>query len=111
MKNTMNILAIILMMNLGTSITINKAHAQGGDVSFQVFYDDMSPYGNWVNNPGTGYVWIPNVDAGFSPYQSNGHWVMTDMGWTWVSDYSWGWAPFHYGRWNYDNSYGWGWCP
>jgi len=111
MKNTMKILAIILMMNLGTSITINKAHAQGGDVSFQVFYDDMSPYGNWVNNPGTGYVWIPNVDAGFSPYQSNGHWVMTDMGWTWVSDYSWGWAPFHYGRWNYDNSYGWGWCP
>src|SRR5208283_644645 len=58
-----------------------------------------------------GYVWIPNVDAGFSPYQSNGHWVMTDYGWTWVSDYPWGWAPFHYGRWAYDNFYGWFWVP
>ena len=111
MNNVMKVLAIIFMMNVGTSLTINKANAQGGDVSFQVFYDDMSPYGNWVDYPGTGYVWIPNVDAGFSPYQSNGHWVMTDYGWTWVSDYPWGWAPFHYGRWNYDNSYGWGWCP
>src|SRR4029077_10313307 len=27
------------------------------------------------------------------------HWILTEYGWTWVSDWSWGWAPFHYGRW------------
>jgi len=36
---------------------------------------------------------------------------MTDYGNTWVSDYSWGWAPFHYGRWYYDDYYGWTWIP
>lgn len=36
---------------------------------------------------------------------------MTEYGWTWVSDYPWGWAPFHYGRWDLDNSYGWFWVP
>jgi len=36
---------------------------------------------------------------------------MTDYGWTWLSDYEWGWAPFHYGRWDYDNNYGWFWFP
>jgi hypothetical protein len=28
-----------------------------------------------------------------------------------MSDYSWGWAPFHYGNWFYDDSYGWMWSP
>ncbi len=28
-----------------------------------------------------------------------------------MSDYSWGWAPFHYGRWAYTGGYGWGWIP
>lgn len=36
---------------------------------------------------------------------------MTEYGNTWVSDYSWGWAPFHYGRWTFDNYYGWMWIP
>ncbi|HEX2974747.1 MAG TPA: DUF6600 domain-containing protein, partial [Bacteroidales bacterium] len=25
--------------------------------------------------------------------------------------YEWGWAPFHYGRWDYDDYYGWFWFP
>ena len=33
---------------------------------------------------------MPNVDAGFSPYRTNGHWVYTEVGWTWFSDYFWG---------------------
>jgi hypothetical protein len=37
--------------------------------------------------------------------------VYTSYGWTWVSDYNWGWAPFHYGRWIFDDSYGWIWVP
>src|SRR5208283_3384943 len=88
-----------------------KATAQQVSVSYQQFYDDLSPYGMWVEYPNYGYVWIPNGVPGFSPYATAGHWVLTDDGWTWVSDYPWGWAAFHYGRWDYDNGYGWFWVP
>jgi len=37
--------------------------------------------------------------------------VLTEFGWTWVSDYSWGWAPFHYGRWIVIVGHGWCWVP
>ena len=77
----------------------------------QTFYNELSPYGQWVDMPNYGYVWIPNAGVGFVPYSNYGHWVYTEYGWTWVSDYSWGWAPFHYGRWNYDAGYGWYWIP
>jgi hypothetical protein len=81
------------------------------DVSYQSFYDELSPYGNWINYPGYGYVWMPNAGPDFRPYASNGNWIYTDAGWTWASNYSWGWAPFHYGRWFYENGYGWMWLP
>lgn len=80
-------------------------------INFQVFYDELSPYGDWVFDPKYGYVWVPNVDFGFIPYSTNGYWAFTNAGWTWVSDYSWGWAPFHYGRWCYDTNFGWSWVP
>src|SRR5450432_2270098 len=79
-------------------------------ISYQQFYDDLSPYGQWVDNPEFGYAWTPR-EAGFQPYYSNGHWAYTNYGWTWVSDYNWGWATFHYGRWFYDDLYGWMWVP
>lgn len=80
-------------------------------VSYQTFYDALSPYGQWINYPGYGYVWAPNAGAGFVPYQTGGYWVYTSYGWTWASNFAWGWAPFHYGRWFYDNFYGWVWVP
>jgi hypothetical protein len=79
--------------------------------SIKIFYDDLSPYGQWVNYPHYGYVWIPGAGPDFVPYSTNGHWVPTVDGWAWVSDYPWGWAPFHYGRWGYDLSFGWFWVP
>ncbi len=75
------------------------------------FYSSLSPYGQWVQTPECGTVWIPQVAPGFQPYATNGHWVVTEYGNTWVSDYAWGWAPFHYGRWYYDNYRGWAWVP
>jgi hypothetical protein len=81
------------------------------EVSYQTFYDDLSPYGQWIDYPGYGYVWMPNVDYGFKPYATNGHWVYSEEGWVWASDYNWGWATFHYGRWFLDNAYGWMWVP
>ena len=89
----------------------NRASAQQPDVSFQVFYDQLSPYGQWIDYPNYGYVWIPDAGSDFAPYSTRGHWIITDYGFTWVSDYDWGWAPFHYGRWDYDNYYGWFWIP
>ncbi|MBK0381504.1 hypothetical protein I5M32_00905 [Pedobacter sp. SD-b] len=100
----------IIILLLGFSL--NKVEAKtGGDISLQVFYDQLSPYGEWVNNPDYGYVWRPNAGRDFKPYYTNGHWVMTEYGNTWVSNYDWGWAPFHYGRWFYDDYDGWVWAP
>lgn len=82
------------------------------DVSYQTFYDELSPHGRWVDYPGHGYVWVPNAGSDFRPYSTNGHWVWSDnYEWMWVSDYDWGWAPFHYGRWDHDPYYGWYWVP
>jgi hypothetical protein len=80
-------------------------------VNFQVFYNELSPFGDWVMDPNYGYVWIPFVESGFQPYATNGYWTMTNFGNTWVSNYAWGWAPFHYGRWFWSNFYGWAWIP
>ena len=82
-------------------------------ISIQTFYDQLSPYGDWINSPDYGYVWRPYFDnpESFRPYSSNGNWVYTDYGWTWSSGYDWGWATFHYGRWDFDNYLGWLWIP
>ena len=92
--------------------TPEKAVAQRGvNISFQTFYDELSPYGEWVNNPRHGYVWVPYAEPDFQPYATRGYWTVTEYGNTWVSDYEWGWAPFHYGRWFFDDYYGWAWVP
>jgi hypothetical protein len=65
-----------------------------------VGFDDLDDYGDWRDDPGYGHIWFPNrVDAGWAPYHE-GHWAwISPWGWTWVDDSSWGYAPFHYGRW------------
>ena len=106
----MKIFYLFLLLFIVAFTAPQKASAQIS-VSFQVFYDELSPYGTWVDNSDYGYVWLPNVAHGFSPYATNGYWVFTEDGWTWVSDYPWGWAPFHYGRWFNDPYYGPMWVP
>jgi DNA segregation ATPase FtsK/SpoIIIE-like protein len=108
---TIKIISLFFVLFIGICISPQKAASQDVSVNFQVFYDELSPYGTWVINPDYGYVWIPSVDPGFTPYATNGYWVFTDEGWTWVSNYSWGWAPFHYGRWYTDPYYGPMWVP
>lgn len=111
MKKLFILLAIFFSSGL-IAIPLQQARAQRASVSFQVFYDQLSPYGSWVNYSNYGYVWIPtDVPVGFRPYSTGGHWIYTEEGWTWISDYTWGWAPFHYGNWFYDQSYGWMWVP
>ena len=85
----------------------------GPEMDVDAFTPVLSAYGQWANIDPYGSVWFPNPDAvgpDFVPYGSGGHWMMTDAGWTWASDYSWGWTAFHYGNWiNVDGR--WGWVP
>lgn len=111
MKTKIQILSLVLMLFTVAWLAPQTTNAQGSSVGFQVFYDELSPYGTWVYNSDYGYVWIPDAGPEFVPYATNGYWVFTDEGWTWVSDYSWGWAPFHYGRWYTDANYGPIWVP
>ncbi len=73
--------------------------------------DDLDTYGTWEDIDGYGHCWRPSgVAVDWAPY-SDGYWD-TDYPWglTWVSSESWGWAPYHYGRWGYvQNS--WYWIP
>jgi len=88
-----------------------NAPDQAGGVDISFFYDQLSPYGSWVESRSYGWVWLPSgVGADWRPYQA-GHWVMTDYGWTWLSDEPFGWAAYHYGRWVNDPDYGWEWVP
>ena len=82
-------------------------------ITVNYFSDTLAPYGTWVDVDGYGRCWRPtvvNYDSGWRPYCDRGHWVYTDCGWYWDSDYSWG-ATFHYGRWFRNSHLGWCWYP
>jgi hypothetical protein len=111
MKAFTKFFAVSVLLTIFYTINPTQVKAQDAPVNFQVFYDDLSPYGQWIDYQGYGYAWVPSAGPDFAPYSTGGHWIWTDYGWTWASDYDWGWAPFHYGRWDYDNYYGWVWIP
>jgi hypothetical protein len=70
--------------------------------------EDLDRNGRWEQSSEHGAVWIPtSVQADWAPYRY-GRWAwVPPWGWTWVDDASWGFAPFHYGRWV---SWGGRWC-
>lgn len=111
MKQLIMIFALTITLNLLFAFLPQQIFAQQENDSYQEFYDQLSPYGRWVDDPSYGSIWFPSVDPDFTPYLTNGYWAATEYGWTWVSNYEWGWAPFHYGRWDYDNVDGWFWVP
>jgi hypothetical protein len=74
------------------------------------YASDFDSHGSWHVEVEVGYVWRPRVAAGWRPY-SDGRWVWTAWGWTWVPYERWGWAPFHYGRWGHSLALGWYWIP
>jgi hypothetical protein len=76
-----------------------------------VGYEDLDDNGTWEDAADYGHVWYPSgVAADWAPYR-DGTWDWVEpWGWTWVDDSSWGFAPFHYGRWAYIGSR-WGWVP
>jgi hypothetical protein len=111
---------VALFIMAGCIAGMPQANAQYGNNNngyyddygdYQVFYDELAPYGQWYNDPQYGFVWVPRVGRDFRPYYTNGYWQMTPYGNMWVSGYAWGWAPFHYGRWAMSNMFGWIWIP
>ena len=104
---------LITIFSLAAIGSTNQVQAQPGfstNINFNTFYDQLSPYGQWLNVPRFGRVWSYN-EPGFRPYATNGQWEDTDQGWYWNSNYEWGAIPFHYGRWELDPYYGWIWIP
>ncbi len=78
------------------------------------YYGSLDPYGDWIYDSSHGWVWRPTVamvDVSWRPYRQGGRWIYSDVGWYWHSYYSWGWAPFHYGRWHRSGLHGWCWVP
>lgn len=111
MKKLVFVLGFVMATALcaeGHNVYNNKV-----SISIQTFYNELAPYGEWIYTPEYGYAWRPYLDyyEEFQPYATRGNWVNTDLGWTWISEYRWGWATFHYGRWFYDNYFGWMWLP
>lgn len=83
------------------------------EVSLNLFYDNLSPYGSWIELGDYGYCFQPAVavdNSDWRPY-ADGYWAYTDAGWTWVSYEDFGWATYHYGRWANLDDYGWVWVP
>jgi hypothetical protein len=74
------------------------------------FQRHLSPYGHWEQTPEYGLVWVPNVPPDWQPY-TDGHWVETAWGWSFVSAVPWGAIVFHYGRWGFRAGLGWFWVP
>jgi hypothetical protein len=77
------------------------------------FHTVLDAHGQWVEDPTYGTVWVPSaaeVGPDFAPYRTAGYWAYDEDDYVWYSDYDWGWAPFHYGRWVY-GGLGWVWIP
>lgn len=83
-----------------------------GAQSVNYFYDQLDPYGDWVETDQYGYAFRPDAarDPNWRPY-TDGGWVYTDYGWTWRSNEEFGWATYHYGRWARVHRLGWIWVP
>jgi hypothetical protein len=120
MKTTRNVLFALLLLGSTAAVASASTAVSAGihigpsgrtSVDLGFFYDDLAPYGNWIERPSYGWVWTPRaVSTSWRPYQ-DGHWVWSDEGWVWVSDEPYGWATYHYGRWYDDPEIGWAWVP
>ena len=113
MENKSLILALPIALLLSAPLVpggAQEASARHDDYA-DLFYDDLSPHGEWIVVREYGRCWRPRgVRRGWRPY-SDGYWEYTDYGLTWIPEEPWGFYPYHYGRWFYEPAYGWLWVP
>ncbi|HEX4638387.1 MAG TPA: DUF6600 domain-containing protein [Chthoniobacterales bacterium] len=83
------------------------------NVGYSTFYNKLDRYGDWVETDNYGYVFHPREAESSRSWRTytNGRWVYTDAGWTWMSEEPFGWATYHYGRWTRLRGIGWVWVP
>jgi len=81
------------------------------DLTFEYIYETLEPFGKWHNTDAFGWVWQPyEMKRGWQPY-TLGKWELTEEGWLWISNFDWGWLPFHYGKWCRHKYLDWCWVP
>jgi hypothetical protein len=100
--------------NLPAASTPPPVYVTNASPDVVYFYNTLAPYGAWVDLDELGWCWQPNIvviNRYWRPYWQGGRWIYTDCGWYWQSDYSWGWAVFHHGRWHHHHRQGWVWFP
>ena len=100
---------------LETPLQASRTDTSGNvaTASYSTFYGKLDPYGVWRETSSYGYVWQPREaerSRSWRPY-TNGRWIYTDAGWTWISEEPFGWATYHYGRWTRLRNIGWIWVP
>lgn len=103
----------IFGLALGTSLLLAApdARAQEEVLTWAEIHATLDPHGTWVDVAEYGPAWRPTgVRTSWQPY-SEGHWEREGLEWLWVSDFKWGWLPFHYGRWYSHANFGWVWIP
>ena len=111
LKLSMKLKSLFLLVLAAVLTFAAPRSARALEVSFEFFYDSLSPYGEWIEVGDYGYCWRPaGVDAEWTPY-SDGYWTYTDAGWTWVSYEEFGGIVYHYGRWTKVEDEGWCWIP
>jgi hypothetical protein len=100
----------LIVVGIAAALFLWCAIPASAAVDIGFFYQELSPYGEWVQVR-YGWGWVPwDVSPGWRPY-TTGRWVYTEDGPLWASDEEWGWIPFHYGRWYFDGFHGWVWIP
>src|SRR2546423_31711 len=94
-------------------IRVPQPRQRAMSVGYSTFYNKVEPYGDWIETGDYGYVFHPRQaesSRSWRPY-TNGRWVYSDAGWTWISEEPFGWATYHYGRWTRLRGIGWVWVP
>jgi len=96
----------------GHDQSVSTASVWGGNNGVTYGASDLNAYGSYFYVPGYGYMWRPsNASLAWDPF-ADGYWVQyPGFGYTFVSGYPWGWAPYRYGAWQFVNGYGWCWAP
>jgi len=105
MKKLIIVSAMVIWGLIGTSESFAHFGLSG------YFYNNLSPYGTWIEINNGVVVWRPTIiRLDWSPYQ-DGRWIWTNDGWYWNSYEPFGNITYHYGRWYFDDYYGWLWYP
>ncbi|MBX3273400.1 MAG: hypothetical protein KF729_24265, partial [Sandaracinaceae bacterium] len=78
-------------------------------LEIEVFLRELAPYGEWIEDPTYGRVFVPN-DPDYRPFR-NGQWVEEGEELAWLSYDAIGWAVCHYGSWTVLEDGRWAWIP